>query len=76
MSDEIRDRDHRPEPREDPRHLPRGRAQWLERNLPPGRHASLALTALEESMHWANAAVACDTVSDGVPFDGVPFDGR
>lgn len=28
---------------------------------PPGRHQSLALTALQESMMWCNAAVACDT---------------
>jgi hypothetical protein len=29
--------------------------------MPPGRHASLALTTLEETMHWANAAIACDS---------------
>lgn len=29
--------------------------------IPPGRHQSLALTALQESMMWANAAIACDT---------------
>jgi len=28
---------------------------------PPGRHQSLAFTALQESMMWANAAIACDT---------------
>ena len=31
----------------------------LDRIVPPGRHNALALTAVEESMHWANAAVAC-----------------
>lgn len=29
--------------------------------VPRGRARSLALTALEEGMHWANAGVACDT---------------
>ena len=29
--------------------------------VPAGRHQSLALTALQESMMWANAAIACDT---------------
>lgn len=36
-------------------------AESLLAVMPPGRHASLALTTLEEAMHWANAAVACDT---------------
>ena len=27
---------------------------------PAGRHRSLSLTAIEEAMHWANAAIACD----------------
>jgi len=31
--------------------------------LPAGRHASLAQTALQEALMWANAAVACDTPS-------------
>ena len=35
-------------------------AVWLDQNTPPGRHQSLALTAVEEAMHWANAAIACD----------------
>lgn len=26
--------------------------------VPPGRDLSLALTALEETMHWANAGIA------------------
>ena len=34
-------------------------AHALDRIVPPGRHKALALTAVEESMHWANAAVAC-----------------
>jgi hypothetical protein len=33
----------------------------LQDMIPPGRHAALALTAIEEAMHWANAAIACDT---------------
>jgi hypothetical protein len=27
--------------------------------LPEGRHKALAMTALEETMHWANASIAC-----------------
>jgi hypothetical protein len=34
-----------------------------EARLPKGRHASLAQTALQEALMWANAAVACDTPS-------------
>jgi hypothetical protein len=29
--------------------------------VPPGRHQSLALTALQEAMMWSNAGIACDT---------------
>lgn len=29
--------------------------------VPPGRHQACALTALQESMMWCNAAIACDT---------------
>ena len=29
--------------------------------VPSGRHAALGLTALEEAMHWFNAALACDS---------------
>jgi hypothetical protein len=29
--------------------------------IPPGRHQSLALTALQEALMWSNAAIACDT---------------
>lgn len=29
--------------------------------LPPGRHAALAQTALQEALMWANAAVAIDS---------------
>lgn len=36
-------------------------AEWLINNIPPGRHQSLALTSLQESMMWSNAAVAVDT---------------
>ena len=34
--------------------------RW-DATLPPGRHASLAQTALQKALMWANAAVACDT---------------
>lgn len=36
-------------------------ARWILKNVPAGRHQSLALTALQESMMWTNAAIACDT---------------
>lgn len=36
-------------------------ARWLVDTIPAGRHQSLALTSLQESMMWSNAAVACDT---------------
>lgn len=34
---------------------------WLIDNVPAGWHQSLALTSLQETLMWANAAVACDT---------------
>jgi hypothetical protein len=36
-------------------------AHFVAGQTPEGRHQSLALTALQESLMWANAAVACDT---------------
>lgn len=36
-------------------------ADTLTTLVPAGRHRSLMLTALQEAMMWANAAVACDT---------------
>lgn len=36
-------------------------AHELNELLPEGRHKSLAFTKLEEVMHRANAAIACDT---------------
>lgn len=35
-------------------------ADFITKTVPRGRHQSLALTALQESMMWCNAAVACD----------------
>lgn len=29
--------------------------------IPAGRHRSLALTAAQEAMMWANAGIACDS---------------
>lgn len=39
-------------------------AHYLSGELPEGRHKALSLTALQESMMWANAAIACDTKAD------------
>jgi len=35
-------------------------ARHLDRTCPPGRELALALTAVQESLMWANAAVACE----------------
>jgi hypothetical protein len=45
----------------------RAMARYLVEAIPGGRHQSLALTSLQESMMWANAAIACDTVQDQPP---------
>ncbi|QFP94791.1 hypothetical protein SEA_MARSHAWN_5 [Mycobacterium phage Marshawn] len=37
----------------------RALAHGFDSELPPGRQKALALTALEEAMHWANASIAC-----------------
>jgi hypothetical protein len=29
--------------------------------IPPGRHQDLTLTALQETLLWGNAAIACDS---------------
>ncbi len=42
-------------------------AHQLVEVLPPGRHAVLAQTALQETLLWANAAIACDTPSAPLP---------
>lgn len=44
---------------EDVRGLCKTLAHLLDGRLPDGRHKALALTAVEETMHWANAAIAC-----------------
>lgn len=36
-------------------------ARYILAEIPPGRHQSLALTALQESLMWSNVAIACDT---------------
>ncbi len=33
-------------------------ALFIAENVPAGREQSLALTAVEEAMHWANAGIA------------------
>ena len=38
-------------------------AHQIDVLVPDGRHKALALTALEEAMHWANAAIACQEES-------------
>ncbi|MCK9495224.1 MAG: hypothetical protein M0R75_06975 [Dehalococcoidia bacterium] len=35
-------------------------AEVINEVAPDSRQKSLAVTALEESMHWANAAIACN----------------
>lgn len=41
---------------------------WLLANVPNSRERSLALTALQEAMMWANAAVAIHTKPEPLPF--------
>lgn len=36
-------------------------ANFWDRELPDGREKSLALTALQDALMWANAAIACNT---------------
>lgn len=48
------------------REAAKAQALWLDRHLPDSREKSLALTALEEAVFWANAAVArTETVYEG-----------
>lgn len=35
-------------------------AEHFDNTCPPGRELSLALTAVQEALMWANAAVACN----------------
>jgi hypothetical protein len=36
-------------------------AEWMVETLPAGRHQALAISAVQEAMMWANAAVAIDS---------------
>lgn len=40
------------------RHVMKECAELLVGHVPPGRELSLAITALEEAMMWANAGIA------------------
>lgn len=42
-----------------------GLAEAIAERVPLGRHRSLALTAAQDAMMWANAGIACDTREDG-----------
>lgn len=42
------------------RALAKSVASAWDQNLPDGREKSLALTALQEALMWANASVACN----------------
>lgn len=44
-------------------------AAWIEHMLPDCRERSLALTALQESMMWCNAAVAYRSADSGARRD-------
>lgn len=43
------------------RRLASGFAEAILETVPQGRHQSLALTAVQEAMMWANAGIAIDT---------------
>lgn len=43
-------------------------ARRVDELVPPGRHKELALTALEEALHWLRAAVEC---AEAEPVDPV-----
>lgn len=46
---------------EEIREMHRQLAHLIDQRVPDGRHKALALTALQESSMWANAAIACDS---------------
>ncbi len=48
----------RAEKHEEARTIIKGVAAWFDDELPPSREASLAFTALQEALMWANAALA------------------
>ena len=52
------------------RALVKATAKAVKDITPPGRETSLVLTALQEALMWANAAIACN----GGPREGVGLD--
>lgn len=42
------------------RHLAKDLADMIDAYCPPSREKSLAITKLEESVMWANKAIACN----------------
>ena len=50
------------------RRLHQALALWVLDNVPASRERSLALTALQESMMWTNAAIAIHTEPEPGPF--------
>ena len=52
---------------EEVRDLHKTLALWVMHNIPSSRERALALTALQESMMWANAAIAIHTQPEPLP---------
>lgn len=49
-----------PEPYDEINEAAKNLAEVINRNCPTGREKSLAITKLQESKMWANAAIACN----------------